>query len=342
MKPETYKAAIFRGIDSVDVVELPYPACGDDDIIVKNLESPVCGSDANAFVYGGDPSRIWKDHEFGHEMVSEVVEIGKNVTGLELGDHVFPNMDKAKRDRNRVATVGGFSEYVHIPQCEVGYSVIKIPNEIPLKAAALFEPFVIGTRGAKHLNPGPGKTATVFGAGGIGLSAAIMLKWYGCDKVMIVDVSEKRLKLAANLGLVTCNSATEDLKAKAIETFGGTPGLTGEASACDLYLDAVGVQAILDSFQQLAKPTATLGIVGVYHAPATLNFVLLCYSTWTITGAGRSTLEELAPDIIEMMQSGQYDVTTLISHEYKIDDIVDALKMARNSEEALKVAIKYV
>jgi threonine dehydrogenase-like Zn-dependent dehydrogenase len=342
MKPETYKAAIYRGIGSVDVAELPYPECGDDDIVVKNLMATVCGSDSGAYKYGGDANRIWKDHEFGHEMVSEVVEIGKNVTGLKLGDHVFPNMDKAKRDRNRVSTVGGFSEYVYIPQCEVGYSVLMIPNDIPLKAATLIEPFVIGTRGAKSLEPGPGKTATVFGAGAIGMSAAIMLKWYGCDKVMIVDISDKRLGLASQFGLITCNSEKEDVKAKAIETFGGTPGLAGDASACDLYLDAVGVQAILDSFQQLARPAARLAVVGVYHEPATINMLMLCYSSWLIGGCGRSTIETLVPEIIEMIQSGKYDISTMISHEYKIEDIEDALKMAANPEEALKVAISYV
>lgn len=342
MKPETYKAAIYRGIGSVEVVDLPYPECGDDDIVVKNLMATVCGSDTSAYKYGGDANRIWKDHEFGHEMVSEVVEIGKNVTGLKLGDHVFPNMDKAKRDRNRVATIGGFSEYVHIPQCEVGYSVMMVPNDIPLKAATLIEPFVISTRGAKSLEPGAGKTATVFGAGAIGMAAAIMLKWYGCDKVMIVDVSDKRLELASTFGLVTCNSETEDLKAKAVEVFGGTPGLAGEASACDLYLDAVGIQPVLDSFQQIAKPGARLAVVGVYHEPATINMLMLCYSSWLIGGCGRFALEELFPDILSMIQSGQYDIGKMISHEYRVDEIVDALKMASNVSDALKVAISYV
>src|SRR5579871_2850425 len=176
MKPNTYKGAIFRGIGSVDVVELPYPRCGDDDVIVRNLLTGVCGSDVSAYKHGGDASMIWKDHEFGHESVSEIVEMGKNVKGLKLGDHVFPNQGKALRDMNRMATVGGFSEYIRIPRCEVGYSVLKIDNDIPLKTAVLVEPFVIGTRAAKSLNPGPDKTAIVFGAGIIGISTAIMLK----------------------------------------------------------------------------------------------------------------------------------------------------------------------
>jgi len=341
MKPTEYKAAIYRGIGEVDVVELPYPECGDDDIIVKNLMAGICGGDVNAYRYGGDANRIWKDHEFGHEMISEVVEIGKNVTGVKLGDHCFPNMGNAKRDHNRVATVGGFSEYVHIPQCEVGYSILMIPNEISLKAATLLEPFVISTRSVKSLDPGPGKTATVFGAGIIGMGAAIMLKWYGCDKVMIVDISQKRLENAKQFGLETCNPDEEDLAAKSIEIFGASRGLAGEVSNCDIYIEAIGIQKTLEYFQSIAKPLARLSVVGVFHEPAALNMVALCYLNWLISGCGRAPIEELVPEIIKMIQSGEYDISTLVSHEYPIEEINDALKMATNPVEAQKVTILY-
>ena len=117
MRPSTYKAGIFKGPGKVDVIDLPYPACGDDDVIVRNLMTGLCGSDISAFRHGGDDHMIWQDHEFGHESVSEVVELGKNVKDLRLGDHVFPNQGKALRDMKRMATVGGFSEYIRIPQC---------------------------------------------------------------------------------------------------------------------------------------------------------------------------------------------------------------------------------
>src|SRR5262249_13957001 len=160
--------AIFHGPGKVEVVDLPYPECGDDDVIVRNLMTGVCGSDVHSYRHGGDQHMIWQGFEFGHEAVSEVVEVGRNVTGLDTGDHVFPNQGQALRDMTRMSTVGGFSEFIRIPQCEVGYSVLKIDNDIPLRSAVLFEPFVIGTRGALNLDPGPGKNAVVFGAGIIG------------------------------------------------------------------------------------------------------------------------------------------------------------------------------
>ncbi len=341
MRPNTYKAAIYRGIGSVDVIDLPYPQCGDDDIIVKNLLAGICGTDIGALKYGGDDARIWKDHEFGHEMISEVVEIGKNVKGLQLGDHVFPNMDKAKRDRRRVCTVGGFSEYIHIPQCEVGYSVIKIDNSIALETAVLLEPFVVGTKGVKELNPGPGKTAIVFGAGIIGITSALMLKWYGCDKVMIVDISDYRLEKAKNYDLITCNPAKEDLKAKAIAEFGSQPGIQGETCKANLYVDALGINVAIDNFTMLAARNAHLSVIGLHHSPVLMNLKFLCFSNWHVHGSGDGMYEEHTDDILEMMKSGRFDLTPLVSHQYKLDQIADALTMASNAQEAQKVCIVY-
>lgn len=341
MQARTYKAGIFKGPGKVDVIDLPYPACGDDDVIVRNLMTGLCGSDISAYRHGGDDHMIWQDHEFGHESVSEVFEMGKNVKNLQLGDHVFPNQGKALRDMKRMATVGGFSEYIRIPQCEVGYSVLKIDNDIPLKTAVLVEPFVIGTRGAKNLNPGPGKTAIVFGAGIIGIAAAIMLQWYGCDKVMIVDISQPRLDNAKTFGLLTCNAATEDLKATAFAAFGTSQSFFGERCNADLYLDAIGMQVAIDNFAMLAGREASLAIVGVHHAPVGLDLMQVCYSNWHINGCGSIAIEDAIVDILAMMKSGRYDLSSIVTHEYKVEQLADALVMGSNAQEAQKVCISF-
>jgi threonine dehydrogenase-like Zn-dependent dehydrogenase len=341
MKPTTYKAAIYRGMGSVDVVDSPYPRCGDDEVIVRNLMTGVCGSDIAAYRRGGDLNMIWKDHEFGHEAISEVVEIGKDVKGVELGDHVFPNQGYALRDRNRMATVGGFSEYIRILQCEVGYSLFKIDSAIPIKTAVFVEPFVIGTRRAKNLNPGPDRAAIVFGAGIIGMSAAIMLDWYGCSNVMIVDISETRLENARKFGLVTCNPEQQDLKAKAFTEFGSKTGYGGERCKADIYLDAIGVGAAVDNFTMLAGRESTLAVVGAHHEPVAWDMRQLSLMNWKVTGCGSIPIGETLVDILEMMKSGKYDLSSLVTHEYKVEQIADALVMGGNAKEAQKVCISF-
>jgi len=341
MKPESYRAAIYRGIGKVEVIDLPYPECGDDDVIVRNLMCGVCGSDIHAWNHGGDEHMIWKDHEFGHEALSEVVEIGRNVKGLEIGDHVFPNQGQALRDMNRMATVGGFSEYIRVPQCEVGYSVLRIDNDIPVRTAVMLEPFVIGTRGALSLEPGAGKSAIVFGAGIIGMSAAIMLSWYGCDKVMVVDISDFRLEKARKFGLATCNPAKEDLKERAFAEFGTQPTFFGERCGAGLYLDAIGLPVAIENFAMLAGREARLAVVGVHHEKVPLDLLQVCYGNWHIGGCGNISIEDALPEIEAMMKSGRFDLDCLVTHEFGVEDIAEALDKGGMAGEAQKVCVAF-
>lgn len=341
MKPETYKAAIFQGVGRVDVVDLPYPACGDDEAIVRNMLTGICGSDIFAFQKHGPESRIWIGEEFGHEAISEVVELGKDVTGLKVGDRVFVNTDKAMRDPRRVSATGGFSNYLRIPRCEAGYSLLPMDAELPLRAAVLFEPFVIGTRGVKALNVRPGGGAIVFGAGIIGITSAIMLDWYGCEKVMVVDFSEFRLENARRLGFATCNPGTEDLKEKAFAEFGSQRGYPAEKSRAKYYVDAVGVPAVIESFATLAPRNAELAIVGVHKGPASLNFTQVNFNNWHIHGCGDGATEELWPEILEMMRSGKYDLASLVTHEFPVEQINEAITLASNPNAAQKVCISF-
>ena len=100
----TYKAALF--FDDGDHGHIEYTektlpdVCGDDDVIVKNRIAGICGADYMAYAHGDGPSHmLYSGQEFGHEMVSEVIEKGKNVKGVEIGDWIFPNMGYAYHDR---------------------------------------------------------------------------------------------------------------------------------------------------------------------------------------------------------------------------------------------------
>lgn len=341
MRPDTYKAAIFQGVGHVDVVDLPYPKCGDDEAIVRNLLTGICGSDIFAFQKHGPESRIWIGEEFGHESISEVVELGKDVKGLKVGDRVFVNTDKAMRDPRKVSATGGFSNYLRIPQCEVGYSLLPMGDDLPLRAAVLFEPFVIGTRGVKGLKPKPKEGGIVFGAGIIGITSAIMLHWYGCENVMLVDYSEFRLGNARRLGFATCNPGVEDLKERAFAQFGSQRGYPTEKCGARYYVDAVGVRSVIDNFAMLAPLNGELAVVGVHKEAAPLDFTQVNFNNWHIHGCGDAATEELWPEILEMMRSGKYDLQSLVTHEFPVDQINEALALAGNPEEAQKVCISF-
>lgn len=334
------KAAIYNGIKSIEIKELKMPQCGENDIVVKNIFAAVCGSDVSAYYKGGQANRIFEGFEFGHEMVSRVIEVGKNVEGIKVGDYVYPYPLFAKGDSSRAATVGGFSEYILIPNCVLNKSVYLVDEKISLKTAALIEPFTVGTRAARQSRPQKGENAIVFGAGAIGVSAAIALQYFGCDKVMVVDFSDYRLEKCQHLGFEVCNSQKEDLKEKAKQYFGEAFGLMGQTANVDIYIDAVGVESVVHTFESMNKIFSRLVVVGVHHQPMTINLLQLTYSQSEIIGSGGYMPEDVI-DVMKIMKSGEYDIESLISHEFSLDCINEAIETAGKTNESLKVVIKY-
>ena len=333
------KGAIYQGIKNIEIKELPMPDCDDDGIVVKNLYAAICGSDVTAYNYGGRDNMIFEGFEFGHEMISEVVKVGKNVKGVKVGDRVFPT-SFAKADIMRAATIGGFSEYIEIPRCVVGQSVYLVSDKIEDNIACLIEPFTIGARAVLHIgNIEKGKNAIVFGAGAIGLTAAMTLKYLGAN-VCVVDLSESRLKIAESLGMYTCNLSNETYLDKCGKLFGTIQGFMGNSLDVDYYVDAAGNQAVIDSFFMGAKPCSTIAVVAVHHKPVTLNMIPITYNGLRIVGtAGLPVDAENL--VLEILESHKFAVENLITHEFTHDRIIEAFETASKPEEALKVVIKY-
>lgn len=347
-----YKAAIYQGKGKIDIVEKELPdVCGDDEVIVKNLIATICGADFASYVRGdGDAHMLWSGYEFGHEMVSEVVEVGRNVRGVEVGDWLFPNLGYAHQDHHRMATVGGFSEYLVFPQftlegsCALGSrkqpSAFKLDKSLGLENLCLIEPFSVGTKAAFSLQP-EGKTAVVIGAGIIGLSTAVMLKYYGAKKVLIIDFSEFRLKNAANYGILTCNPKKENLDEKLYSEFGETFAYGGKKCGANIFVDCIGIQPCIDYFTKYAGFGATLCIVGTHDAKdPTFSANSVCFNQQRIVGCGSLGMDACVRDICSLIRSGT-DLTPLITQKYPLERIEEAMEILKDTETAQKVAIVY-
>ena len=107
------KQALYMGQKNIKLQEASIPKCGDNDVLLKNIYAGICGTDVAVFNYGPNTGhRVNVGGEFGHEMVSEVVEVGKNITDISVGDRVYPYPLYVKDDTKRAGRVGGFYEYV--------------------------------------------------------------------------------------------------------------------------------------------------------------------------------------------------------------------------------------
>lgn len=341
------KAGIYLGKEQVELRQLPLPEVGDNDVLVQNLYSSICGTDVAVFQYGPNTGhKVTVGGEFGHETVSRVVKMGRNVTDFTIGERVYPYPRYAKDDTKRAGTIGGFSEYILIPNARKNHSLYSVDERISERLASLIEPFTVGCRAARRgmISCGreqylPGQNAIVFGCGTIGIAAAVAFQYFGMERIMLCDHSDFRLKLAEELGFAVCNTKTEDLAAKTREYFGTAPSLGGMTANIDCWLDAAGAESILEDFLALGKIESRFVSVAVNNKPRSIDLLHMTYAQQSIIGSGGYMPEDVR-DVQRIMASGKWDLEHMITHEFLLDDLEQAIRTAGDVEHAGNVIVK--
>lgn len=341
------KAGIYLGKENIEIREMPIPEVGDNDVLVKNIYSGICGTDVAVFAYGPNTGhKVNVGGEFGHETVSRIVKIGKNVTDFSVGERVYPYPLYAKDDTSRAGTIGGFSEYILIPNAKRNHSLYAVDKKISDKLAALIEPFTVGCRAARrgmipcgHNKYIAGQNAVVFGSGTIGIAAAVAFKYFGMEKVMVCDLSDFRLKLARDLGFETCNISTEVYREKAKEYFGIARSIKSEVADIDCWLDAAGKETILDEFLSNGKIDSRFVSVAVSNVSRNIDLLGLTYSQQSIIGSGGYMPEDVY-DVQKIMASGNWNLESIITHEFPLERLEAAIRTATDAQHAGSVVIK--
>ena len=341
------KAGIYLGQEQIELRELPLPEIGDHDVLVQNLYSSVCGTDVAVFFHGPNTGhKVTVGGEFGHETVSRVVKVGKDVTDFTVGERLYPYPRYAKGDTKRAGTIGGFSEYILIPDAGRNHSLYAVDDRISDRLACLIEPFTVGCRAARRgmipCGQGQytaGQNAVVFGSGTIGIAAAVAFRHFGMDRVMVCDRSDFRLKLAEKLGFAVCNPSAEDLCAKAAAYFGTAPSLSGSAANIDCWLDAAGAERILEDFLRLGKIESRFVSVAVNNKPRNIDLLHMTYAQQSIIGSG-GYLPEDVQDVQEIMSCGRWELEQIITHEFPLSELEQAIRTAGDVDHAGNVVIR--
>ena len=335
------RIALYEGKGKIKLTNLEMPVAGDNDIVIKNIYASICGTDVAVYTKGpGLGHKINVGGEFGHEMVSEVVQVGKNISNIKIGDRVYPYPLLAKGDSKRAGTVGGFSEYVLVPNAELNKVVYAVSDKIESKVASLIEPFTVGCRAARRSRPKCGENAVVYGAGTIGIASAIALKYFGCSKVMICDRSSFRLKIAKDLGFAVCNNKDENLLKVAKEYFGEAACLSGRTANIDIFIDAAGAPQILSEWQQIGKIGCRMVVVAVISGMRPVDILHMTYAQQELIGSGGYMPEDVR-DVMAIMESNKWDIQSIITHEFPWEKLPEAIEKAANVNSSLNVVIKY-
>jgi threonine dehydrogenase-like Zn-dependent dehydrogenase len=332
------KATVITAPGETQVVEVPTPTVGPNDVLVRMRACGICGSDGLYISMGG----LGKGHmPLGHEPAGEVTEIGSAVTGFTLGDHVVVNPMVAPRGIiGNGGDSGALAEYLLVEDAVRGKSLEVVPKHIPFEVAALNEPMAVARHGVNRCAPKASDKVVIFGAGPIGLGATIGFKSAGVSHVVVVDLIPARLEKALAVGAdAVINSAEEDVATRIVELHGTGESMFPGKAGTDIYYDAAGAPAVINAALTAAKTGARLCVVAVHKEPVPVDFLNIMSNEITIVGSigYPDEIFEITADLVANWE--KYAV--IVSHTIPFAEVKNALRMASTPGAADKVVVVF-
>jgi len=341
------KTAVMTDIMEVEIQERPILTPADNEVLVKIENVGICGSDLHYYEAGRIGNFIVKPpFVLGHEAGGTVVEVGKAVTHLKIGDRVALEPGKTcgecefcKAGKYNLCedvvffatppVDGVFQEYV----AHEAALCFKLPENVSTLEGALIEPLAVGMHAAMQGGAHIGQTAVVTGAGCIGLVSVLALKAMGVSKVYVVDIMEKRLQKALELGADgVINGKEEDAVAKVMELTGG--------KGCDLSIETAGTQITTSQLIKMAKKGSTIVLVG-YSASGEVTLPIGMALDKELTFKTVFRYRNIYPMAIEAVASGKIKIKDIVTNSFELDDIKNALdSCVKNKADIVKGVIK--
>lgn len=351
------KAVRIYGEKDIRVEDVDIPEPKDDQVQLKVKYCGICGSDLHAYLEGwGLPTVPYPltgktvPITLGHEFSGEVVKVGKDVDGLQVGDHVAvePLLACGKCENcragnynfcNRAVSTdgagnflgfsedGGMAQYANVQ----GVFAHKLPEDMSFELGALAEPTAVVYEAVKKSHLREGQNVAVMGAGPIGLLQALLAKIAGANKVYIVDVSKVRLEKAKELGLKHALDPTQVDVEKEIKK--------DLPNGVDITFECAGVQATFDTALKITKRTGTLQVVALYGKPLTMNMTddlimqvldiitTLCYNN-------------SFPNVLGIIDNHKDLFKKIVTKKVSLDDALDqGIKALATDKSQVKILI---
>ena len=327
---------VIHGVGDVRLDPYERPAPGPRDVVVRMKACGICGSDLSYIKLGGIPTPGTKT-ALGHEGAGEVMLVGSEVSGLEVGQGVIVNPMNTPSYVGSGGPEGAFTEELLIREGRLGDNLLPIPPGIDFAVAAMCEPLSVALHGVNRAQAKAGDKLVVFGCGPIGLGMVLWAVDRGCD-VIALDLAEERLERARALGARTINPGSEDAALR-IKALHGTVTVFGrEKSQTDAYIDAAGAPMILAQVVSLAKTHARHVITAAYMVPIELPAGPMLTTEMTITSAVGYPTE--MPEVIAAMPRLKDKIAAMISHTLPFDRVIEGLAIAATPQSA-KVMIEF-
>ncbi|MBV9406240.1 MAG: galactitol-1-phosphate 5-dehydrogenase [Acidobacteriaceae bacterium] len=320
------KALLLSEYNRLEIVDVPMPRPGANEVLVRVEACGICGSDVHG--YDGASGRRLPPIIMGHEAAGTVAATGSAADRIREGDRVTfdstvycGECEYCRRgavnlcNRRQVLGVstpdfrraGAFAEFVLVPN----RIVHPLPANIPFAEAAMVEPLAVAAHAVTLAVLPREATALVVGAGMIGLLVLQVLRASGCSRVLIVDVDDSRLKLAVRLG------ASAAINAKTTDVAREISRLTNGGSL-DVAFEAVGSSATIKTAVESVSKGGIVVLIGNISPTAEIPLQLVVSRQIRLQGSAASSGEY--PHCIDLLSRGAVDVKSLISVVAPLED----------------------
>lgn len=339
------RAAVFHSPGDIRLVQVPDPRAEAGEIIVRVGAAGICGTDLRIYSSGHHRIPAGTPRILGHELAGEVVEVGGEIPGLQLGVHVgiAPNIgcgvcaDCVAGWTNLCADYralgisldGGFAEYVRVPADAIRQgNVTSIPSDMPFARAALAEPLSCCLNGQEAVGVGRNDVVAVIGAGPIGMMHLFLARLSGARAVILSEVAEARLAQARELGAdIVVDAAHEDLKHVVQEVSAGRGAdvvivAAPSARAQQEALELVAHRGRINFFGGLPKDKPFVE----------LNSNLIHYRQALVTGTTGSNVRQYRT-AMSLVVHGRIDLQGLVGATLPLDQVADGLERTRAGAE---------
>ena len=350
MIPKTMRALVAHGQGDYRLEEIPVPAVGPDDILLRVEACGICAGDVKAThptarFWGGDGMPGFCEPPFvpGHEFIGEIAAMGENASGrFKVGDRIVSEQIVPCRYCRRGQywlcvphnvygfkefLGGGMAEYVRLPKGSINYAV---PKSLSMEKAVLIEPYACSLHGVRQANATVDDVVVLAGAGTLGLGMVGALKMRNPKKLIVLDMVDERLEKARAFGAdVTINPDRENALEKVLALTDGY--------GCDVYLEVTGHPSAVQQGLDMIAKGGTFVEFSVMSGVST--------NDWSIIGDAKEITirgSQLSPHCfeptIENIADGKVPTDGVVSHVFPLERWQEAFQIAE-SRSALKVVL---
>ena len=323
------KAAVTTESHSFEVVDLPDPIAGPDELVIRVTACGVCGSDLKAQLFA--PAGMVMGHEFG----GEVVAAGSHTDNWSDGANVavLPVVSCGSCRYCRAGQVshcatasfigmgpkGGFAEYAAVP----ARHCFAVPAEVPAAHSALVEPFAVGLHGVHSAEIGSGDDVLIVGAGGVGLTTLVWALLKGAARVTVADPDPQRRTSSESMGAT-------DVLASVTEA---------ELAAYDAVIECVGRPELVQACQPALRPRGRLVVSGACAEPTAVEPITALLKELTLRYSVAYTTDEFRT-VITAFGDRIIDPGPMIGPNFGLADVAKAFDAVREARVQGRVSVR--